>query len=222
MRSFALLPLGLLLHACFGFVPRAFLQRNPGECRSAEGMILSGVSQPHANSLFNCGIAVTAERRQSRRRTSVTCAAATVEVTLSKPMGLIFEANDAATGGIYVMEIADGGNAAALGTIDCGDVLLSVDGKSAAGLDFDSAMQILIDAPESDVTLAFSREVTAVAKAAADVPPTKPKSAVKRPSFQTKLVKTATNPVTWKNGLYAGSLAIAVALPLGLLLLAQK
>ena len=75
--------------------------------------------------------------------------------------------------------------------------------------------------------LLVSRAITAtkrpaVAKAAADVPPTKPKSAVKRPSFQTKLVKTATNPVTWKNGLYAGSLAIAVALPLGLLLLAQK
>ena len=38
----------------------------------------------------------------------------------------------------------------------------------------------------------------------------------------TKFVKTATNPVTWKNGIYAGSLAIAVLLPVALLALAQK
>ena len=38
----------------------------------------------------------------------------------------------------------------------------------------------------------------------------------------TKFVKTAANPVTWKNGIYAGSLAIAVLLPVALLALAQK
>ena len=38
----------------------------------------------------------------------------------------------------------------------------------------------------------------------------------------TKFVKTATNPVTWKNGIYAGSLAVAVLLPVALLALAQK
>ena len=34
-------------------------------------------------------------------------------------------------------------------------------------------------------------------------------------------MKTATNPVTWKNGIYAGSLAIAVLLPVALLALAS-
>ena len=101
----------------------------------------------------------------------MTSATSTVEVKLSKPMGIIFEENDPAKGGgIYVFEVADGGNAASLGTINLGDVLLSVDGKSAAGLDFDSAMQILIDAPESDVTLAFSREGAAAVEEPASAP----------------------------------------------------
>ena len=55
---------------------------------------------------------------------------------------------------------------------------------------------------------------------------TAPKRKKKRPvdpeRAATKFVKTATNPVTWKNGIYAGSLAFAVLLPAGLLLLAQK
>ena len=55
---------------------------------------------------------------------------------------------------------------------------------------------------------------------------TAPKRKKKRPvdpeRAATKFVKTATNPVTWKNGIYAGSLAIAVLLPVALLALAQK
>ena len=55
---------------------------------------------------------------------------------------------------------------------------------------------------------------------------TAPKRKKKRPvdpeRAATKFVKTATNPVTWKNGIYAGSLAVAVLLPVALLALAQK
>ena len=55
---------------------------------------------------------------------------------------------------------------------------------------------------------------------------TAPRKKKKRPvdpeRAATKFVKTATNPVTWKNGLSAGSLAIAVLLPVALLALAQK
>ena len=55
---------------------------------------------------------------------------------------------------------------------------------------------------------------------------TAPRKKKKRPvdpeRAATKFVKTATNPVTWKNGIYAGSLAIAVLLPVALLALAQK
>ena len=55
---------------------------------------------------------------------------------------------------------------------------------------------------------------------------TAPRKKKKRPvdpeRAATKFVKTATNPVTWKNGIYAGSLAVAVLLPVALLALAQK
>ena len=55
---------------------------------------------------------------------------------------------------------------------------------------------------------------------------TAPRKKKKRPvdpeRAATKFVKTATNPVTWKNGIYAGSLAVAVLLPVALRALAQK
>ena len=54
------------------------------------------------------------------------------------------------------------------------------------------------------------------------VPKRKKKRPVDPERAATKFVKTATNPVTWKNGIYAGSLAIAVLLPVALLALAQK
>ena len=38
----------------------------------------------------------------------------------------------------------------------------------------------------------------------------------------TKISKIVTNPITWKNGLYGGSLAFAVLLPLGMILAASK
>ena len=71
-------------------------------------------------------------------------------------------------------------------------------------------------APESTDAEAEVEAVAAAAPAAPNRPPPP------RPSFQKKFVKTAANPVTWKNGIYAGSLAFAVLLPAGLLLLAQK
>ena len=63
----------------------------------------------------------------------------------------------------------------------------------------------------------------AVATAARATPaPRKKKRPVDPERAATKFVKTATNPVTWKNGIYAGSLAIAVLRPVALLALAQK
>ena len=63
----------------------------------------------------------------------------------------------------------------------------------------------------------------AVATAARATPaPRKKKRPVDPERAATKFVKTAANPVTWKNGIYAGSLAIAVLLPVALLALAQK
>ena len=62
----------------------------------------------------------------------------------------------------------------------------------------------------------------AVATAARATPRKKKKRPVDPERAATKFVKTATNPVTWKNGIYAGSLAVAVLLPVALLALAQK
>ena len=58
--------------------------------------------------------------------------------------------------------------------------------------------------------------------AAKQAPRKKKKRPVDPERAATKFVKTATNPVTWKNGIYAGSLAVAVLLPVALLALAQK
>ena len=58
--------------------------------------------------------------------------------------------------------------------------------------------------------------------AAKQTAPRKKKRPVDPERAATKFVKTATNPVTWKNGIYAGSLAVAVLLPVALLALAQK
>ena len=62
----------------------------------------------------------------------------------------------------------------------------------------------------------------AVATAARATPAPRKKRPIDPERAATKFVKTAANPVTWKNGIYAGSLAIAVLLPVALLALAQK
>ena len=61
----------------------------------------------------------------------------------------------------------------------------------------------------------------AVATAARADRPARKKRPIDPERAATKFVKTAANPVTWKNGIYAGSLAIAVLLPVALLALAQ-
>ena len=89
---------------------------------------------------------------------------------------------------------------------------------AADGVDDDAAAAPSLDAVETAVLN------DALDTAAKQTAPRKKKK--KRPvdpeRAATKFVKTATNPVTWKNGIYAGSLAIAVLLPVALLALAQK
>ena len=77
-------------------------------------------------------------------------------------------------------------------------------------------------AADTAADTAADADAAAVAAAVAEPPKQvkpKPKG---RKSLAERSLRTAANPITWKNGLYAGSLAIAVALPVGLLLLAQK
>ena len=86
-----------------------------------------------------------------------------------------------------------------------------------AGADDDAAAAPSLDAVETAV---LNDALDTAAKQTA--PKRKKKRPVDPERAATKFVKTATNPVTWKNGIYAGSLAIAVLLPVALLALAQK
>ena len=79
-------------------------------------------------------------------------------------------------------------------------------------------------APSLDAveTAVLNDALDTAAKQTAPAPRKKKKRPVDPERAATKFVKTATNPVTWKNGIYAGSLAVAVLLPVALLALAQK
>ena len=91
------------------------------------------------------------------------------------------------------------------------------DELDGAGADDDAAAAPSLDAVETAV---LDDALDTAAKQTA--PRKKKKRPVDPERAATKFVKTATNPVTWKNGIYAGSLAIAVLLPVALLALAQK
>ena len=88
-----------------------------------------------------------------------------------------------------------------------------------AGADDAAAAAPSLDAVETAV---LNDALDTAAKQTAPAPRKKKKRPVDPERAATKFVKTATNPVTWKNGIYAGSLAIAVLLPVALLALAQK
>ena len=91
------------------------------------------------------------------------------------------------------------------------------DDLDGAGADDAAAAAPSLDAVETAV---LNDALDTAAKQTA--PRKKKKRPVDPERAATKFVKTATNPVTWKNGIYAGSLAIAVLLPVALLALAQK
>ena len=90
------------------------------------------------------------------------------------------------------------------------------DDLDGAGTDDAAAAAPSLDAVETAVLN------DALDTAAKQTPRKKKKRPVDPERAATKFVKTATNPVTWKNGIYAGSLAVAVLLPVALLALAQK
>ena len=90
------------------------------------------------------------------------------------------------------------------------------DDLDGAGADDAAAAAPSLDAVETAVLN------DALDTAAKQAPRKKKKRPVDPERAATKFVKTATNPVTWKNGIYAGSLAVAVLLPVALLALAQK
>ena len=80
-----------------------------------------------------------------------------VTVELAKPMGIVFEENDADYGGIFVHSLKEGGVAAEDGTVNTGDQLVGVVDQKVAGLPFDDALGTIIDAEGDRVKLIFFR-----------------------------------------------------------------
>merc|ERR1719201_1484064 len=76
-----------------------------------------------------------------------------VALSLGKPMGIVFEENDASYGGIFVLEVSEGSAAEADGTLRPGDQLVSVGDAKVAGLPFEDALGTIIECPEEKVTL---------------------------------------------------------------------
>jgi len=80
-----------------------------------------------------------------------------VTVELSKPMGIVFEENDADFGGIFVQSLKEGGVAELDGSIKEGDQLVAVKNIKVSGMPFDDALGTIIDAEGEKVKLVFFR-----------------------------------------------------------------
>lgn len=81
-----------------------------------------------------------------------------IAVELTKPMGIVFEENDAEFGGIFIQSLKDGGAAAALdGLLKPGDQLVVVGTKNVSGLDFDSSLGAIIESEGEKTKLTLFR-----------------------------------------------------------------
>lgn len=80
-----------------------------------------------------------------------------VAVELSKPMGIVFEENDADYGGIFVQSLKEGGIAAEHGVLQPGDQLVAVGTEKVAGMPFDDALGKIVDAEGLTVKLVLFR-----------------------------------------------------------------
>ena len=80
-----------------------------------------------------------------------------ITVSLSKPMGIVFEENDSEYGGIFVLEISEGSSAEKDGTVRPGDQLVAVGSKKVSGLAFEEALGAIIASTEEKTKLVFFR-----------------------------------------------------------------
>lgn len=80
-----------------------------------------------------------------------------ITVELAKPMGIVFEENDADFGGIFVHSLKEDGVAAKQGNVKVGDQLVAVATKKVSGLPFDDALSAIIDSTDSTAKLLFFR-----------------------------------------------------------------
>ena len=84
-----------------------------------------------------------------------------VDLTLSKPLGLVLEEfGGGGTAGVVVVSLVEGGAAEESGDVRPGDRLSRVDGADVSKLDFDAVMEALVAAPEM-LTLRLSRKLPA-------------------------------------------------------------
>mmetsp|Transcript_41386 Transcript_41386/g.81320 ORF Transcript_41386/g.81320 Transcript_41386/m.81320 type:complete len:302 (+) Transcript_41386:99-1004(+) len=96
-------------------------------------------------------------RLTTQRHQNSLAAAQMIEVKLTKPMGIVFEENNPRLGGIYISELQPMHLRKFGAVLQERDQLLSVDGVSAKGLNFESAMDLLVAADEQGVKLEFAR-----------------------------------------------------------------
>lgn len=75
-----------------------------------------------------------------------------IAVELTKPMGIVFEENDADYGGIYIQSLKPDGVAAKNGALQVGDQLVAVNAVKVSGMPFDEALGTIVDATEGDTT----------------------------------------------------------------------
>jgi len=80
-----------------------------------------------------------------------------IGVSLSKPMGIVFEENDTEYGGIFVQSVTEDGAAAKNGLIQPGDQLVVVGTKNVSGLDFDDALAAIIECEGDTTSLSLFR-----------------------------------------------------------------
>ena len=66
-----------------------------------------------------------------------------VALELAKPMGVVFEENEPATGGVFIASFAEGGAAEADGTLQKGDQLVVVADTQVIGRDFDFCLDAI-------------------------------------------------------------------------------
>jgi hypothetical protein len=80
-----------------------------------------------------------------------------VAVSLPKPMGIIFEENDAKYGGIFVQSLKEDGVAEANGVLKAGDQLVAVGTKNLSGAAFDEALGAILDSAGDETKLVLFR-----------------------------------------------------------------
>jgi hypothetical protein len=152
-----------------------------------------------------------------------------VSAELAKPLGAVLEAAET---GVVVAELEEGGSASASGLLKKGDRLAAVMGRDVSAAPFEEVMELLRSAPDAvllevtrSVVVRKPRAVPADAGPARPTPPPDKLEAAFQKNFGsseaagklgTKIFKTITNPVTWKNDIYFWSL-MSVVVPLALL-----